>query len=66
MFSQVSVCPQGRTLYDVTSCLAAWSHDPPGGGSPVAEPGFPRGGGTNPRGGGGTNIRFHQIFPKTA
>ena len=31
MFLQVSVCPEGRSLYDVTSCLAAWSHVPSGG-----------------------------------
>ena len=31
---------------------------------PVADPGFPRGGGTNPL--GGANIRFCQIFPKSA
>ena len=30
---------------------------------PVADPGFPRGGGANPL---GANIRFCQIFPKTA
>ena len=27
MFSEVSVCPH-RSLYDVTSCLAAWPHVP--------------------------------------
>ena len=31
----------------------------------VADPGFPRRGGDNPPG-GGPNIRFCQIFPKTA
>ena len=31
---------------------------------PVADPGFPRGEGTNSL--GGANIRFCQIFPKTA
>ena len=31
---------------------------------PVADPGFPRGGGANSP--GGANIRFCQIFPKTA
>ena len=31
----------------------------------MADPGFPRGGGANSPG-GGTNIRFCQIFPKTA
>ena len=31
----------------------------------VADPGFPRRGGANPPG-GGANIRFCQIFPKTA
>ena len=31
----------------------------------VADPGFPRGGGANSRG-GGANIRFCQNFPKTA
>ena len=30
MFSQASVCPRGGFLYDVTSCLAAWSHVPGG------------------------------------
>ena len=29
MFSQAFVCPRGGvSLYDVTSCLAAWSHVP--------------------------------------
>ena len=28
MFLQVSVCPQGGSLYDVTFCLAPWSHVP--------------------------------------
>ena len=33
----------------------------------VADPGFPRGGGANsPGGGGGANIQFCQISPKTA
>ena len=32
---------------------------------PVADPGFPRGGGTNPKG-GGANLLFGQYFPKTA
>ena len=31
-----------------------------------ADPGFPVGGGADPRGGGGANIRFCQIFRKTA
>ena len=31
----------------------------------VADPGFPRRGGANPRG-GGANILFDQFFPKTA
>ena len=31
IFSQVFVCPQGCSLYDVTSCLAAWCHVPSGG-----------------------------------
>ena len=32
---------------------------------PVADPGFPRGGGANSPG-GDANIQFCQIFPKTA
>ena len=31
----------------------------------VADPGFPRGGGANPKG-GGANLLFGQFFPKTA
>ena len=32
----------------------------------VADPGFPRGGGANPKGAGGANLLFGQFFPKTA
>ena len=32
---------------------------------PVADPGFPRGGGANPKG-GDANLLFGQFFPKTA
>ena len=28
MLLHLSVCPQGRDLYDVISCLAAWCHVP--------------------------------------
>ena len=33
---------------------------------PVADPGFPRGGGANPKGGEGANLLFGHFFPKTA
>ena len=50
----------------VCAFLLVWSSD-----SPqmqhlsVADPGFPRGGSANPKG-GGANLLFGQFFPKTA
>ena len=40
-------------MYDVTSCLAACSHVPPGGSGLPTEGGLPTGGGGLPTGGGG-------------
>ena len=52
------------TLEIVNAKLASFPFKDPC--NTVADPGFSRGGAPTLRGGGGANIQFCQIFPKTA